>query len=51
MDLADCSSKQNDKYNFAFKSTWPTIVLDHRVMIVLMKIVENEDNRVRWLKG
>ena len=30
MDLADCSSKQNDKYNFAFKSTWPTIVLDQK---------------------
>ena len=29
MDLADCSSKQKDKHNFAVKSTWPTIVLDH----------------------
>ena len=30
MDLADCSSKQKDKHNFAVKSTCPTIVLDHR---------------------
>ena len=30
MDLADCSSKQKDKHNFAVKSTLPTIVLDHR---------------------